>query len=131
MEYKFEKLEVWELAMVFNSLCYSITEFLPESEKFNLISQFKRASTSIALNIAEGSTGQSNAEQIKFLSYAIRSYIEVIACLRLMEARDYLEDQKILVEKFESIGIKLFGKLQAFRTSLKNNPVTGLPSSVK
>lgn len=62
MTYKFEKLEVWKLAMKFNSLCYNIAEELPDSEKYNLSSQLRRTSTSIALNIAEGSTGQSNAE---------------------------------------------------------------------
>ena len=43
-----------------------------------LTSQIKRAADSIALNIAEGSTGQSNPEFAKFLGYAIRSGIEVV-----------------------------------------------------
>lgn len=51
MTYKFEKLEVWKLAMNFNDLSYQIAELLPESEKFNLNSQLRRSSTSIALNI--------------------------------------------------------------------------------
>ncbi|WP_440999316.1 four helix bundle protein [Fodinibius sp. SL11] len=68
MTYKFEKLEVWELAMEFNDLSYEIAHELPDREKFNLNSQLRRASTSIALNIAEGSTGQTNAEQKRFLS---------------------------------------------------------------
>lgn len=43
MTYKFEKLEVWKLAMKFNDLSYQIAEHLPDSEKFNLNSQLQRA----------------------------------------------------------------------------------------
>ena len=48
---------------------------------FILTSQIKRAADSISLNIAEGSTGQSNAEQKKILGYAQRSVLEVVSCL--------------------------------------------------
>lgn len=119
MRYKFENLEVWKLAMKFNSLVYELADSLPDSEKFNLNSQMRRASTSIALNIAEGSTGQSNAEQRRFLSFSIRSYIEVIACLRMMEDRNYLAGHDKNNKELEIIGAKLFSKLQAFRNSLK------------
>ena len=118
MTYKFEKLEVWKLAIILNNLSYQLADCLPDDEKFNLNSQLRRASTSIALNIAEGSTSQSDAEQSRFLGYAIRSYIEVIACIRLMEAREYLENQKMVLTKFETLGAKLFSKLQAFRNAI-------------
>lgn len=119
MTYKFEKLEVWKLAMKFNDLSYQLAELLPESEKYNLNSQLRRASTSIALNIAEGSTGQSDAEQSRFLSYAIRSQLEVIACARLIEARGYLKNSEELYSRFENLGSKLFAKLQAFKKAIK------------
>lgn len=119
MTYKFEKLEVWKLAMNFNDLSYQIAELLPESEKYNLSSQLKRASTSIALNIAEGSTGQSDAEQARFLSFAIRSHLEVIGCLRLIETRGYLKNNKGLHSRFENLGVKLFAKLQAFKKAIE------------
>lgn len=35
MTNKFEKLEVWKLAMTLNNLSYQIADLLPESEKFN------------------------------------------------------------------------------------------------
>jgi four helix bundle protein len=55
--HKFENLEVWKLAIEYVDLCYNIADALPDTERFNLSSQLKRASTSVALNIAEGSTG--------------------------------------------------------------------------
>ena len=67
MPYKFEQLEVWKLALDYLDLIYKLAENLPRSEEYNLRSQITRAATSIALNIAEGSQGQSDAEQAAFL----------------------------------------------------------------
>jgi len=58
-----------------------------------LVSQIKRAADSVSLNIAEGSTGQSNAEFNRFLRYALRSDIEVVACLYLAKRRGFLSDE--------------------------------------
>ena len=80
MPYKFEQLEVWKLALDYIDLIYKLAENLPRSEDFNLKSQITRAATSIALNIAEGSQGQSDAEQARFLGMSLRSLIETVAC---------------------------------------------------
>jgi len=73
MAFKFEKLEVWQLGMELTSKVYSLIKTMPESEKFNLSSQIRRAATSVPLNIAEGSTSQTDPEQLRFLGYAHRS----------------------------------------------------------
>jgi four helix bundle protein len=52
MPFKFEKLEVWKLALEYIELTYEIAGQLPKSEEYNVKSQFVRAATSIALNIA-------------------------------------------------------------------------------
>jgi four helix bundle protein len=83
-EYKFQKLQVYQLALAYVDAVYVLSSQLPERERFNLSSQIERASTSIVLNIAEGSTGQSDAEQNRFLGLALRSYLETIACLDLI-----------------------------------------------
>ena len=95
---------------------YSITDQLPDRERYNLISQAQRAATSIVLNIAEGSTGQSDAEQRRYLTYAIRSYLETIACFDIIERREYL--QKNELNLIRTNGHKLFVKLIAFQKSL-------------
>jgi four helix bundle protein len=64
--YKFEKLDVWKLALEYVDLIYEMGDCLPRSEEYNLKSQIIRAATSVALNIAEGSTGQTNPEQARF-----------------------------------------------------------------
>ncbi len=68
MPFKFEKLEIWKLALNLANDVHLLTRMFPKEEMFSLTSQFKRAADSVVLNIAEGSIGQTNAEQKKFLS---------------------------------------------------------------
>jgi len=73
MGFKFERLEVWQLALEYIDQVYQLSAMLPRDEDYNLRSQIRRAATSIALNVAEGSTTQSDAEQRRFIGIAIRS----------------------------------------------------------
>ena len=122
MTFKFERLDVWQLALDYIDLMYKITEKLPPSEKLNLKSQLTRAATSIALNIAEGSTGQSDAEQNRFLSMAVRSLIETVACQRIIKRRNYLADASILDEA-DKQAQSLAKRLHAFRKALYPNSI--------
>ena len=118
MIYKFEKLRVWNKASELIDEVYLITDELPEKEKFNLSSQTNRAATSVALNIAEGSTSQSDNEQLRFIGYAVRSLIEVIACLILISKRDYPDVDHKQLDKARKKADSLFISLQAFKRAL-------------
>lgn len=50
----FRELEVWQEAHKLTLEIYKLTEKLPRSEQFGLISQIRRASVSVESNIAEG-----------------------------------------------------------------------------
>ena len=115
--HKFEKLEVWQLAIEYTDLCYALAEKLPRHEEYNLGSQLRRAAVSVALNIAEGSTSLSDAEQARFLEIAIRSLIETVACQHLIYRRKYLGESELLREAYQS-SEKLVAKLQAMRWAL-------------
>lgn len=119
MPFKFEKLEIWQLAVEIADDIHQLTKGFPKDELFVLTSQVKRAADSISLNIAEGSTGQTDAEQCRFLSNAQRSALEVINCLYLAKRRQYIDEQKFqnLYDKIE----KEVAKIQAFRLSLQRN----------
>jgi four helix bundle protein len=117
--YKFEKLEVYQLALQYTDMIYSLTEKLPKNEEHNLKSQIIRAATSVVLNIAEGSTGQSDAEQRRFLGMAIRSLLETVACQQLIERRRYVNKEEL--SKDYEFSQMLYAKLQALRRSLKKN----------
>jgi len=93
MSFKFEKLKVWQKALDLSSDINDLTRTFPKEELFVLTAQIKRATDSVSLNIAEGSTGQSNAEFKKFLGYAIRSDVEVVGCLYLGKKRNLIDEQ--------------------------------------
>ena len=120
MPFKFEKLEVYQLALAYVDLIYDVSAQLPKSEEYNLKSQIVRAATSVALNIAEGSTGQSDAEQNRFLGMAVRSVLETVACLHIIRRRKFISDNSLL-DKAEEDARVLAAKLHAFRNSLKSS----------
>lgn len=121
MTYKFEQLEVWQLALEYVDAIYLLVEKLPRQEEYNLKSQIIRAATSIALNIAEGSQGQTDAEQARFLGFSIRSLIETVACQQLIRRRKYLSDESLLEDTYLK-SQTLARKLQAFRKTLSAPP---------
>jgi four helix bundle protein len=117
MSFKFEQLDVWNMSLDYSDSIYALAEKLPESERFNLKSQITRAATSVSLNIAEGSTGQSDPEQSRFLGMAIRSLIETVACQRLITRRKYV-NEKAFMERLDLQAQELAKRLHAFRKSL-------------
>src|SRR5581483_9679505 len=85
---------------------------------YNLTLQLRRAAVSVALNIAEGSTGQSDAEQTRFL------LIETVACQHLIFRRQYLADPALLRQAYQASD-KLAAKLQSMRRFLSANRKLG------
>jgi four helix bundle protein len=92
MAFKFEKLKVWQKAVDLSDKIDELTRGFPKHEIFVLTNQIKRAADSVSLNIAEGSTGQTNPEFNRFLGYALRSNIEVVGCLHLAKRRCYIDE---------------------------------------
>jgi four helix bundle protein len=120
MPFKFEQLDVWKMSLDYCDSIYELAEKLPDSERFNLKSQITRAATSISLNIAEGSTSQSDPEQNRFLGMALRSLIETVACQRLIVQRNYVNDKSIM-ESVDLQAQELAKRLHVFRRSLMNS----------
>lgn len=92
MAFKFEKLKVWHLAMDLGEEMDLLAEHFHKREEYNLKQQIRRSADSIALNISEGSTGLSNAEQKRFLRIANRSALEVVTCLHKARRRSYIDE---------------------------------------
>ena len=84
--YSFEKLEVWKLARDFCVYIYKLTHAFPTEEKFGLVSQMRRASISIASNIAEGSSRMSKKDQSRFYTISFSSTIELLNQLIISHA---------------------------------------------
>jgi four helix bundle protein len=76
--YSFEKLECWQQARKLAVWTYQSTKDFPADERFGLISQMRRASISIASNIAEGSARKTAKDQAHFSTVAYSSTIELL-----------------------------------------------------
>lgn len=75
--FKFEKLAVWQKALVFADLIYTATRDFPADERFGLTNQLRRAANSISSNIAEGSA-RPDPDYARFVGYACGSLYEVV-----------------------------------------------------
>lgn len=73
----FRNLPVWQRAVQMTVLVYRATEQFPKAEAFGLTSQLRRASVSVASNIAEGYGRGSTGEYKQFLTIARGSNYEV------------------------------------------------------
>lgn len=117
MAFKFERLKVWQRSIDLSGEIGELTATFPNKEMFVLASQIQRASDSIALNIAEGSTGQTNPEFKRFLGIALRSAIEVVSCLYLAKRRKLIDQERF--DYFYQFLTELVKSIQALRNSIK------------
>ena len=73
----FKNLVVWQRAVELSLAIYKLTESFPSSERFGLTNQLRRASVSVASNIAEGYGRSTRGEYIQFLGHARGSNCEL------------------------------------------------------
>ena len=109
--YSFEKLEVWNESKEFTKSIYKLTSTFPDSERFGLVSQLRRASVLICSNIAEGSARKSFKDKAHFTTMAFSSTVEVLNQLILSFELDFIKEKDYLKLRLdiESITNKLNG----------------------
>lgn len=73
----FRELKVWHKAHAVTLAVYRATEAFPRAERYGLTSQMRRASASIAANIAEGCGRGSDADFARFVHMALGSASEL------------------------------------------------------
>jgi four helix bundle protein len=117
MAFKFEKLIVWQKAVDLSEVVSVMVKEFPKDELYVLTSQIKRAADSVSLNIAEGSTGQTNPEFNRFLGIALRSAIEVVGCIYLAKRRGIISQDNF--EKIYKMCEEIVVMINALRNSLK------------
>lgn len=121
IKFNFEDLKLYKKALDFIDATYKTTENFPKNETFGLTSQFSRASTSIALNIAEGS-GDTNAQFNRFLNIANGSIKECVVCSTISERLKYISKEENYNNRLqlEELSIMTTG-LQKYLKSNTNN----------
>lgn len=110
--FPFEKLEVWQLSRKLVVKIYQITNSFPDSERYGLTSQLRRAAVSVASNIAEGEGRRLRVkDSLRFISISYASLMEVmnqiilsgdLGFLALNELPELREDIRILSNKINS-----------------------------
>ena len=91
----FKDLKAWQHARRLAVLSKEAIARLPESERDGLAEQWRRASYSVVLNIAEGASRRGSKEFRKFLDVARASLHEIEAILDLTLALDYFRPEEL------------------------------------
>ncbi len=113
MEHK--DLDVWKYSMDLVEEIYRLTYKFPDSERYGLTSQIRRAAISIPSNIAEGSGRKSDKELIQFISIALGSLTELETQYLIAVRLKYVEPSNTLMELIVKVKQLLLG----FRNYLK------------
>lgn len=92
-----KKLEVWKISIAIIKEAYKISGTFPPEEKFNLVSQIRRAALSISNNIAEGAARSSKPEKKRFYEVARASFVEVDNCLEVALSLNFINEQQLTV----------------------------------
>lgn len=99
---KHKQLAVYKEVSLLVKEAYLITKLLPDDEKFNMISQIRRAALSVKLNLAEGASRKSVAERNRYYEVSRGSAVELDAAIETAVDLDYIKEDKL-----EKIGAQL------------------------
>jgi four helix bundle protein len=111
-------LEVYKNSRKLILEAYKITRQFPETERYNLTSQIRRACLSVHLNIAEGSTRKSPQEKKRFYEIARGSLIEVDTALDVSVALEFVAHQQL-----EGLGVFIIDSFKQLTGLInKENP---------
>lgn len=105
----FEDLEVYSLTRDLTNLVYKTTKTFPDEEKFGIVSQIRRAITSVGANIAEGFGRYHYKENIQFCRNARGSLTEVKHFMITALDLGYIENPTFeeFLQKYDTLKIKL------------------------
>jgi len=112
--WNFRKVDAWNRALDLSKVVYDLTREFPDSERYGLTSQIRRAVVSISSNIAEGCGRRTSKDFIGFMYNAIGSLKEVESELFVAEKLGYVEMANVekLVEELEEIGRMISGMVK-------------------
>ncbi len=88
-------LDVYKEAKKFRKACYELIIKLPATEKYNLTDQIRRASTSVVLNLSEGSSRKSQVERNRYYEISRGSIIEIDTCLEIIFEENWLNMEEL------------------------------------
>lgn len=93
MNNSFRNLEVYKRSGTFAEKIFTLIKVSPELEKYNIINQINRSSTSIFLNLSEGLGRNHNKDKMQFFFIVRESCYETISLLEICVDRKYLSKE--------------------------------------
>ncbi|MDO8649465.1 MAG: four helix bundle protein [Candidatus Peregrinibacteria bacterium] len=90
----FRKLIAWQEAKTLALSIYKLTEKFPTKEQFHLVSQLRRAASSVMANLAEGSAMPTKAHRLSYYARARGSAVEVDNHLELSLGLHYITQEE-------------------------------------
>lgn len=118
MAFTFENLDVYQRALDFSVAVIDLVNELDTPRKhYRLIEQLEAASTSVALNIAEGKGLFSKKEFKQFLYISRGSLYETVSMLQIFKRKKWVDDQAY---------VKLYAQAEG-----TNRMLSGLINSIK
>ncbi len=115
--FKYESLDVWNVAIDFATSLIEIGNSLKEEFKcYRLVDQLQAASTSISMNIAEGLGRNSDKSFILFLSYSRGSLFEVLTLIEIFYRLEWLP--QTARDTARTTGLRIVKMLNALISSL-------------
>jgi four helix bundle protein len=112
---KHHDLIAWQQGIALVKGIYRFTAEFPESERFGLTSQMRRAAVSVPSNIAEGVGRNFQKERIQFLAIARGSLTELETHLIIARELGYSSGEQELLELIDRVFALLNGLMNAER----------------
>nr|WP_321407735.1 four helix bundle protein [uncultured Carboxylicivirga sp.] len=113
----YREIKAWQKSMDFVTKIYHYTEIFPESEKFGLTNQIRRAAVSVPSNIAEGFGRNSLPDFIRFLNIARGSLFELQTQIEISRNLNFLQQE--IFEELENNAVEIEKIINALIKSLK------------
>ncbi|MFH1228228.1 MAG: four helix bundle protein [Planctomycetota bacterium] len=125
----FDDLDVYKLSFDLADWIYDLTANFPEDEKYNLVSQLKRAGTSIGANIAEGYGRFHYKENQQFCRQARGSLTECKHHILFSHKRKYVTDgeKELFISRYTILKIKLNNYIKSIGN--KNQAASSAPAA--
>jgi four helix bundle protein len=114
------ELTVWHRAIDLTVCIYRLTRDFPKEETYGLVSQLRRASVSVASNIAEGRGRLNVAEFRQFLGVALGSIFEIKT--QLIVAKRLEMGRTVAVDEATALSEEVSKMLTSFIQTLGSKP---------
>ena len=115
----YRDLLVWQKGMTLAKAIYQVTQAFPDTERFGLVSQMRRAAVSVPSNIAEGQARNTTGEFVQFLSHAVGSVSELDTQLTLSAQLGFCWGAK--AQEAHALILELRKMLTALRKKLSSS----------